>query len=84
MLMNMPTRTTVMVERRMCHQVTSRVTSSDLAKVLYKFSSYLNLPILAIRFAIPFLFKSNTRAIVASPHLHSFLLKPLIIIRVRL
>ena len=34
MLMNMPRRTTVMVERRICHQVTSRVTSSDLSKVL--------------------------------------------------
>ena len=35
MLMNMPMRTTVMVERRICHQVTSRVTSSDLTRVLH-------------------------------------------------
>ena len=37
MLVNMPRRTIVMVKSRTCHQVTSRLTSSDLAKVINVF-----------------------------------------------
>ena len=70
MLMNMPSRTTVIVESRICHQVTSRVTSSDLSKVLQVLGPCTHL---SLQSGLPSLFLVRA---MHSPLLHLHIFSP--------
>ena len=91
MLVNMPRRTIVMVKSRTCHQVTSRLTSSDLVEVIDVFFHptkvrYIHWSILlkighsyslvlAVRPAVLQLGERDALPIVASPHRLPILLR---------